>query len=113
MQRDHLSRSTPSGGLKISTSLLPDYIEEHDLDWDVVFDDRGHFAEPHTDRTIGLGTLSVRHYLANVRDIDFAEPSFAHGKLVTKGPHGCYGGILFIEKEGFLQLFDAVQLSNR
>src|SRR5215813_6562910 len=44
--------------------LLPDYIHEHGLDWDVVFDDRGHFSEPHSDRTIGLGTLSVRHYLA-------------------------------------------------
>ena len=29
-------------------------------DWDVVYDDRGHFTEPHTKRVIGLGTLNVR-----------------------------------------------------
>lgn len=29
--------------------LLPDYIEEHGCDdWNVVFDARGHFHEPHT-----------------------------------------------------------------
>jgi hypothetical protein len=26
-----------------SQTLLPDYMEEHGVDWDVVFDDRGHF----------------------------------------------------------------------
>jgi hypothetical protein len=39
--------------------LLPDYIEEAGVDWDVVYDDRGHFSEPHGGLTIGLGTLSV------------------------------------------------------
>jgi hypothetical protein len=28
--------------------LLPDYMEEHEVDWDVVYDDRGHLIEPHT-----------------------------------------------------------------
>ena len=32
--------------------LLPDYIEEQGVDWDVVFDDRGHFREPHTDHEV-------------------------------------------------------------
>src|SRR5262249_3250003 len=43
--------------------LLPDYIAENDVDWDVVYDDRGHFREPHTGHIIGLGTLAVRDYL--------------------------------------------------
>src|SRR6202035_5482608 len=30
-------------------TLLPDYIEEHGVDWDVTYDDRGHFTEPHTE----------------------------------------------------------------
>ena len=41
-------------------TLLPDYIDEYGPTWDVVFDDRGHFVEPHTDRSIGLGTLSIQ-----------------------------------------------------
>jgi hypothetical protein len=93
--------------------LLPDYIEDHGVDWDVVFDDRGHFTEPHTKRTIGLGTLSVRHYLSKVSNIDFAKPSFAQAKLETNGPQGCYGAVLFVEKEGFLPLFSAVQIEKR
>src|SRR5262249_7358613 len=47
--------------------LLPDYIEEHGVAWDVVFDARGHFEEPHTNRQIGLGTLEVRNYLCAMR----------------------------------------------
>ena len=46
-----------------SQTLLPDYIKNHKqatADWDVVYDDRGHFMEPHTGRVIGLGTLPVR-----------------------------------------------------
>ena len=43
-------------------TLLPDYMEEHGVDWDVVFDDRGHLREPHTGHGIGLGTLKVRQY---------------------------------------------------
>jgi hypothetical protein len=46
--------------------LLPDYIEEHPeitADWDVMFDDRGTFIEPHTGRVVPLGTLEVRQYL--------------------------------------------------
>jgi DNA topoisomerase VI subunit B len=39
-------------------TLLPNYIEENAdqcRNWDIVFDDRGHFTEPHTGRYIGLG----------------------------------------------------------
>ena len=43
--------------------LLPDYMEGHGVDWDVTYDDRGHFTEPHTGHSIGLGTISVRDYL--------------------------------------------------
>ena len=46
-----------------SQTLLPDYIEEHGVDWDVVYDARGHFEEPHTNRRIGCGTIEVGNYL--------------------------------------------------
>ena len=40
--------------------LLPDYIEENGVDWNVVYDARGHFREPHTEHEVPLGTLQVR-----------------------------------------------------
>ena len=46
-----------------SQTLLPDYIEEHGVDWNVVYDARGHFEEPHTNRRIGCGTIEVGNYL--------------------------------------------------
>ena len=53
-------------------TLVPDFIEEHPevtAGWDVVFDDRGHFREPHRqdgrECIIGLGTLAVRTYIGS------------------------------------------------
>src|SRR5215472_4189227 len=44
-------------------TLLPAYIEENGVDWNVVYDARGHFAEPHTNRRLGCGTIEVGNYL--------------------------------------------------
>jgi hypothetical protein len=47
-------------------TLLPNYLNAHPqetADWDVVFDARGHFEEPHTEQIVPLGTLDVRRYL--------------------------------------------------
>ena len=41
------------------------------------------------------------------------KPSFASGEVATYGPDGCFGAVLFIEKEGFLRLFEAVNLAQR
>jgi hypothetical protein len=81
-------------------TLLPDYLREHadeTANWDVVFDARGHFHEPHTGHTVPLGTLDVRRYL----------------KDPSRGPANRYGAILFIEKEGFMPLFRSVRLAER
>jgi len=94
-------------------TLLPDYMEECGVDWDVVFDDRGHFREPHTWRQIGLGTLNVRYYLRRASDILYSETTLSPANIDTRGPTGCYGAVLFIEKEGFLPLFEAVHLAER
>jgi hypothetical protein len=94
-------------------TLLPDYIEENAVEWNVVFDDRGHFREPHTRRLIGLGTLNVRRYLAETGNMVFSEPSFVRALVATRGPKGCFGAILFVEKEGFMPLFQAVNLAER
>ena len=45
--------------------LLPDFMNENPeltADWDVVFDDRGHFTEPHTGYRIGLGTSQCTQF---------------------------------------------------
>jgi hypothetical protein len=93
--------------------LLPDYMAENEVDWDVVYDDRGHFIEPHTGHIIGLGTISVREYLGELAAPKLIAPGFAPGAAETRGPDGCFGAVLFVEKEGFLPLFEAVQLAER
>jgi hypothetical protein len=94
-------------------NLLIDYMQTYDIDWDVVWDDRGHFIEPHTGRVIGLGTLSVRKYLRGNRAPEFIEAGFAHATIKTHGPEECFGALLFIEKEGFMPLFEAAHLAEK
>jgi hypothetical protein len=95
-------------------TLLPDYMEEHEVDWDVVFDARGHLREPHGDkRIIPLGTLEVRSYLHRVRDARFEGAALKPATIDAHGPHCNFGAVLFIEKEGFMPLFDRVQLAER
>jgi DNA topoisomerase VI subunit B len=98
--------------------LLPEYMDQHPEEtrnWDVVFDARGHFQEPHTQREIPLGTLEVRSYLSN---IPFHKPGditvdVNGGTYPTLGPRNRFGAILFIEKEGFRPLFRKVKLADR
>jgi hypothetical protein len=94
-------------------TLLPDYMEEHGVNWDITYDDRGHFTEPHTGHSIGLGTVGVRDYLAGIDKPRLEAPGFATGSVNTCGPSGCFGAVLFIEKEGFLPLLEAVHLAER
>src|SRR5215469_11834104 len=96
-----------------SQTLLPDYIEEHGVDWNVVYDARGHFVEPHTHRRHGCGTLEVGNYLEAAKDPVIVPATFAGAKTSTFGPSGNLAGILFCEKEGFSPLLRAVNLANR
>jgi hypothetical protein len=99
-----------------SQTLLPNYITTHRDEcrkWDVVYDDRGHFMEPHTERIIGLGTLNVRDYLEQIRSPKLKAASFSSASVETHGPAGCYGAMLYVEKEGFLPLFERVNLAQR
>jgi hypothetical protein len=93
--------------------LLPDYVEENDLDWDVVYDARGHFAEPHAGAYFGLGTLEVRSYLAKIDDPSVTAASLAQASVAMKGPSGNFGAVLFIEKEGFGPILKAAQIAER
>ena len=96
--------------------LLPEYIEARDRQsWNVVYDARGNFTEPHTRLKVPLGTLQVRRYLARIRQHEIKDPAFDvwEAGYPTIGPKDRLGAILFIEKEGFLPLFEAVRLAER
>jgi DNA topoisomerase VI subunit B len=98
-----------------SQTLLIDYMQENEdcAGWDVVYDDRGHFEEPHTGKLIGLGTLNVRDYLAGNGDLALEPPGFSDVDVTTNGPHGRFGAIMFVEKEGFDPLFKATKLAEK
>ena len=96
-----------------SQTLLPNYVNEHGVGWNIVFDDRGHFLEPHTETVIGLGTLGVRGYLSKTHELRFAKSGFDPASIVTHGPNGRFGAVLYVEKEGFMPLFERVQLAER
>jgi hypothetical protein len=96
--------------------LLPDYVAmnpEECRDWDIVWDARGHFTEPHTGHGIALGTLEVREYLglrAKVTEVVTVDPGIL---FPTHGPEHRFNTVLFIEKEGFGPLFAAEQLAEK
>jgi hypothetical protein len=94
-------------------NLLPSYLKdypEQTRDWDVVFDARGHLIEPHTGRKVALGTLPVRQY---VRNQDIQRGRGTTCIYPTIGPKNRYQAVLFIEKEGFMPLFEKTELANR
>jgi hypothetical protein len=97
-------------------TLLPDYIEAHPdetADWDVVFDDRGAFIEPHTGREVALGTIAVREYLGMRQRSETPAMLDAGSMAETIGPQHRYRDVLFIEKEGFTALIAHAQLAEQ
>ena len=94
-------------------TLLPDYISERTArrGRKVDYDDRGHFREPHTGREIGLGTAAVRSYLGRTAEREVRDALETRSR--TFGPASRYVGVLFVEKEGFDALFEAVQMAER
>jgi hypothetical protein len=97
-------------------TLLPDYIEAYPgitADWDVVFDDRGAFIEPHTGRIVPLGTVEVRQYLGERPELETPASIDAGSMFETAGPLNRYRDILFIEKEGFSALIARALIAER
>jgi DNA topoisomerase VI subunit B len=103
---------------QFTQKLLPDFMRAHPeltADWDVVYDERGHFVEPHTEHGLGLGTLAVRRYIKGWH----AEVTSAVGdtelqhNYPTRGPAHRYRFALFVEKEGFDPLIKTAQIAHR
>jgi hypothetical protein len=97
-------------------TLLPNYMEEHldqTITWNVVFDARGHFTEPHTRREIAIGTLEVRQYLGDRPSFDAAVEISSSSLFRTHGPENRYSTVLFLEKEGFGPLLQSARIAER
>ena len=97
-------------------TLLPDFLRDNaelTANWDVVFDARGHLVEPHTRVSVPLGTLEVRKYLRAAVEPTWPDPEVVLPGICTHGPSHRYSAILFIEKEGFMPLFERVKLAER
>lgn len=96
-------------------TLLPDYVAEHgkETEWDVAFDARGSFIEPHTGREVRLGTIDVRAYLGERPALGPVADLTGSERYPTTGPKHRYSAILFIEKEGFTPLLQAARIAER
>jgi hypothetical protein len=57
--------------------------------------------EPHTRRTVGLGTIAVAAYLEPGREVAY---NVSSSGLLSVDPEHRFAGLLFVEKEGFYQL---------
>ncbi len=95
--------------------LLPDYVAEHgkDAEWDVVFDSRGNFVEPHTRHEVRLGTIDIRAYLGERAPIGPVVAMSDDERYPTIGPQHRFSAVLFIEKEGFAPLLQVAQIAER
>jgi Histidine kinase-, DNA gyrase B-, and HSP90-like ATPase len=97
-------------------TLLPDFMNANPgltEGWNIAWDDRGHFTEPHTGREIGLGTLAVKDYIRSLSEMKIEPASIAAAKVTTRGPKGRYAGVLYIEKEGFTAILEAAEIAKR
>ena len=99
------------GDSYFTQTILPNYVEQEGVDWDIVWDARGGLHEPHTNRSVRLGTLEVREYLNGQESVYL--PPDRDGGWKTTGAKDRYGAVLFVEKEGFLPLFRKVKLAER
>jgi hypothetical protein len=94
-------------------NLLPNYVMETGVTWDVVYDARGHFNEPHAGHGFGIGTLEVRDYLKRFHEPSITEAAVSQAKAAIFGPSGNFGAVLIVEKEGFAPLLKAARIADR
>ena len=81
-----------------SQTLVPDYIEEKGVSWNVVYDARGHLEEPHTNRRIGVGTIEIGNYLYAAKEPEIVPAEFSDASVDIIGPSGNLSGVLVLRK---------------
>jgi hypothetical protein len=95
---------------------LPRFLRERPgltATWDVVYDARGHFEEPHTSHRVDLGTLGVRRYMNEwINELPETKIEPIGLEIQTHGPANRYRFALFIEKEGFDSLLSRAQIAK-
>ena len=82
-------------------------------DWDLIWDARGHFTEPHTGEVVPIGTLQVRQYVGDRPQLGDPVEMDPDQLYPTKGPEHRYNTVLFVEKEGFDPIFEAARIAER
>src|SRR5207302_4917080 len=94
----------------------PEYQDKHKdetASWNVVYDARGDFTEPHVLESLGIGTLEVRGYVKSFdNEIEDVTPQI-NDLYPTHGPTNRYRYALFIEKEGFGPLLQSSKIAER
>lgn len=113
--RPHIQKET---GRELNSAyftqfLLPDYLDETGVAWNVVYDARGHFAEPHDGERFGVGTLEVSDYLDGCDEPTRKDAELRRARIEFYGPKGNFGAVLFIEKEGFSPLLRAARIADK
>jgi hypothetical protein len=97
-------------------NYLPRFLRENPSltsTWDVVYDARGHFEEPHTSHRVDLGTLGVRRYVRNwIDELPETKIEPIGLEIKTHGPANRYRFALFIEKEGFDPLLASAEIAK-
>jgi hypothetical protein len=69
-------------------------------------------SEPHTAHSIGLGTISVRNYLAGLHDPSLVDAGFRKDRR-NQRPQWEFRALFFIEKKGFAPILKAAQIEQK
>ena len=94
--------------------VLPRFLNDHPTltaNWKVAYDKRGSVIQPHTGQSVGLGTVDVDRMTSQIKLEPMSKLSaFRYSKA---SPEMRFGGVLFVEKEGFNQAITESGLLER
>ena len=113
-----LTGKTTLGDAYFSAQLLPEFLQANSAltaSWRILFDPRGTLTEPHTGRTVPLGTAGVEAYTrawTNGIDVN-ARWTLPEWRAETIGPHNRFAAVVSAEKEGIADLLLADGVGGR
>lgn len=95
-------------------TILKDYLEIYGGGENIVWDARGHFIEPHTQKEVPLGGADVENYINKWTDtFEVNDITLSNSEIKTCGPTNRCGAILFIEKEGFDEILEESNIAEK